>query len=130
MDILEIAHNIFCNPVKNPCSIQLDFDSNDLEVIFKQLLVIFTEGMKIFFGDENGKVDLQSISQEDFFKINQYFHSFGFYIIYDIKNLNEDDDRALLEKKYLKDYYLRLITNNCIYYISFDFYIPLTTCKK
>lgn len=148
MDILELAHVIFSKPPKNPNSIQLDFSdfisndqsndpSSNLEEypsdpskeLFQQLLMIFTEGMKYFYGDKNGKVDLSTITQNDFDKINKYFNSFGFKIFYNILPINSDNDTYyVVQKKELKDHIFRLVSNGMVYIISFDYFIANSSC--
>jgi hypothetical protein len=145
MDILELTHHIFSKQPKDPNSIQLDFsefignvESNDdnnyeqypsspSEELFKQLLMIFTEGMKMLYGDKNGQVNLENITQNNFDKVNQYFNSFGIKVIYKIIN-DDTDDYINIEKKELKNHQLRLRRNNLIYVISFDYYVH-STCR-
>ncbi len=123
MDIADICELIYSSTPKQPHSIELDFSELDLtiEEIFQQLLMIFTDGMKRFFGDENGKVDLEHISADDFKLMNEYFHSIGFSISYSINT-----EPVLKPKQSLKDYHLRLIVKNNIYVISFDI-LPIKT---
>lgn len=127
MDILEISYEIFTKPVQPKHSIQLDFSDFDLTTgtLFKELLIMFTEGMKILFGDSNGRVELSKLTQEDFFKIKEYFNSFGIDITYYITTTDDVDTfnrYNSVEKEHLKNYYLRLVSNEngMAYYISFD----------
>ncbi len=133
MDILEITRTIVSQPPKEPNSIQLDFSDAEQNVtskeLFETLLMMFTEAMKILYGDLNGKVNLANVTHEDFNKINEYFHSFGFNVDYNIRPLNDIEQPDYREKKELKDHYMRLRSNNMLYLISFDFYIANTTCK-
>lgn len=121
-DIIKLTKIIFSNPPKEPNSIHLDFTDFGLEELFQQLLMMFTEGMKMFYGDNNGKVDLTRLSENDFSKIQKYFQSFGFDVSYKIKPLNYFEPSSLNTKKELKDHCLRLRTQNCIYIVSFDYY--------
>jgi len=133
MDILEITRAIVSQPPKESNSIQLDFSDVDHDIsskeLFETLLMMFTEAMKILHGDSNGRVNLGNVTHEDFNKINEYFHSFGFNVNYNIRPLNEIEQPDYKEKKELKDHYMRLRSNNIMYVISFDFYIANTTCK-
>ena len=133
MDIVEITRTIFSKPPKDSNSIQLDFSDADHNLsskeLFEVLLMMFTEGMKTLFGDNNGKVNLGNVTHNDFNKINEYFHSFGFNVDYNIRQLNAVEQADYTEKKELKDHYMRLRSNNMMYIISFDFYIANTTCK-
>lgn len=125
-DYLSFSEQLFNNPPKGPNQIQLEMfdESMTSEEIFQELLMIFTEGMKIKFG-ENDRVDLSKITENDFNLINEYFKSFGFNIFYDIKPLNQDNRRQETDnlKENVNDYYFRLVSNNLVYYISFDFYL-------
>ena len=130
MDIIEITHAIFSKLPNEPNSIHLDFTEFklDSEALFKELLMMFTEGMKILHGDKNGKVDLTKLDENDFFKINQYFRSFGYKVSYNIKPIGYFEQSHLNEKKELKDHFLRLRTDNSIYIVSFDFFIGDDNC--
>lgn len=130
MDILDITKEIFNKPIKKPFEIHLDFsdpnkdskDSGNLDFLFKQLLIIFTEGMKILYGDNNKKVNLTVLTETDFEKVNRYFNSFGFRISYHIEPKESKYEPNVGEKKNLKDFFLRLRTEYCLYFISFDQY--------
>lgn len=70
MDVYEIAKNLYTNPdftYKN-CVIH----NTDLKNYFEMLILIVTEGLKLFFGDEEKKVDLNTLSHKDFLKIKEY----------------------------------------------------------
>ncbi len=137
MDILDIAREIFSKPPKEPNSVQLDFSefayqetqTQDTEIIFKSLLTMFTEGMKILYGTEEGKVDLTQVSEKDFLKTQEYFQSFGFNICCQILQPNQVLPIDLADKVKLSDHYLRLKTDNMTYIISFDYYLAPIPCK-
>lgn len=87
-NIIDIAHQLFTNDVQPPNSIQLQFD-HDLEngvdqeeVISKMLLTILTEGLKLKFGDFNGKVDLTKLTANNFNTIGEYIKSIGYEPIF------------------------------------------------
>ena len=132
MDSLEIIRTIISEPPKPANSIQLEFSDIENNItskeLFELLLMMFTEAMKVLYG-ENGRVELSKISRNNFNRINEYFNSFGFTINYEILPENDTTKIDYVEKKELKDYYMRLKSNNLLYIISFDFYICNTTCK-
>lgn len=107
MNISNLAKNIFLDDIKPIKSIQIDFeDTCNSKELFKSLVSIFTEGMIILFGN-NGTVDLNTISSDEFIKIIQYFKSFGIHIfvhkfyIKQIENMeNNTKDNKLLNYKY------------------------------
>ena len=47
--------------------------------IFEQLLMIFVDGLKYFYGKDN-KVDINKLSEEDFEKVNEYFISMNYSV--------------------------------------------------
>ena len=47
--------------------------------IFEQLLMIFVDGLKYFYG-ENGKVNINSLKKEDIEKVNEYFISMNYSV--------------------------------------------------
>ncbi len=135
MDIVDISFRIFNSLPQDPCTIQLDFSDPGINVdyplVFEQLIILFTQGMKILYGDSQGKVDLTQLEEKHFSKMKEYFKSFGFDVFYKIKNLNEENIAETTDKKEsLSDYFLNLKTVQCIYMIYFDFYINPTTCKE
>ncbi len=132
MDIIEIAQEIFSKPPKESNSIQLDFSDFKLNIegLFQQLLMMFTEAMKIHYGNEGNKVDLSRLSLQDFAKINQYFNSFGFSVYHKVKPVNFIEPPDTKEKKVLKDYYVRLRSGARMYILSFDHFIGNTTCHN
>jgi hypothetical protein len=86
MNIEEIAYNIFSGSPKSPKSVQLQLPANCKDVyqeIFNIMLELFHYGMVKFHGNE-GKVDLNQVTEDDLFKMRQYFWSFGFEIFYKI----------------------------------------------
>ena len=50
---------------------------------FEQLLMIFVDGLKYFYGI-NGKVDINKLTKEDIEKVNSYFLSMNYEVQLDI----------------------------------------------
>lgn len=137
IDIDDMINNIFTNKPQDIKSIQLSFDVNDEYELFKILVDILTHGLKILFGDENDKVDINTITENDFKTIEKYFNSFGFDIKYkydiplDQLNIEENTELPRLDdsntenedngKNQLRLYYFTLKTDNIKYEISFDY---------
>jgi|TARA_B100000575_G_scaffold293977_2_gene307341 hypothetical protein len=48
--------------------------------IFEQLLMIFVGGLKYFYGNSRGKVDITELSQENIEKVNEYFLSMNYKV--------------------------------------------------
>jgi hypothetical protein len=137
IDIDDMINNIFTNEPQDIKSIQLSFDVTDEYELFKILVDILTHGLKILFGDENDKVDINTITETDFKTIEKYFNSFGFDIKYkydiplDKLNIDENTELPSLDdsnteneddgKNQLRLYYFTLKTDNIKYEISFDY---------
>jgi hypothetical protein len=137
IDIDDMINNIFTNEPQDMKSIQLSFDVNDEYELFTILVDILTHGLKILFGDENDKVNINTITENDFKTIEKYFNSFGFDIKYkydiplDKLNINENTELPSLNdsktenmgdgENQLRLYYFTLKTYNIKYEISFDY---------
>ena len=90
------------------------------------MLQCLTEALKLWHGDQEGKVDLNSLSVQDFERVNYYFNSFGIRVILD--KFHEDDYDSMIERHFsqelltvLKDFRFKLKVDQTIYVIYFDF---------
>lgn len=122
---------VFKNEPKPIKSINLEFETDNLKELFENLLDIFTQGMKIQYGNETGIVDLSSLTQDNIINFNKYFNSFGIKLLIDIEdkpiisgfnyqqikytNFNITNNTKLNELK------LPFLSNGIVYIISFDF---------
>ena len=52
--------------------------------IFEQLLMIYVDGLKYFYKDTEGKVDVNLLTNEDILKIQEYFQSMNYKVNIDI----------------------------------------------
>ena len=96
---------------------------------FEQLLMIFVDGLKYFYG-ENDKVDINSLNTDDIRKVNKYFLSMNYEVQLDIfPTMNEyifkhpnyfKNQQHITSKTELKDYYYEVYgKDNCVFRISF-----------
>ena len=105
MEIKQLADNVFRHPVKGENSISLEFECiENPKDLFETFLELFTEGMKILFGN-NGQVDLTSLNKEQFSLIQKYFKSMRitlYYHVFHIKQIeNLENSRSNnIEVKY------------------------------
>ena len=97
--------------------------------IFEQLLMIFVDGLKYFYGKDN-KVDINKLVKEDFEKVNEYFISMNYSV--DLKvfetmneyqfkfpNYFKNQEHIRPETK-LEDFYYEIFNNdNKAFRISF-----------
>ncbi len=97
---------------------------------FEQLLMIFVDGLKYFYG-ENGKVDINKLTKEDIQKVNSYFLSMNYEVYLEIfPTMNEymfkhpnyfKDQKHITNETELKDYYYEVYgKDNCVFRISFQ----------
>ena len=130
IDISNFIEMIYSNNPQPPKSIFASFvdeNSNDnLEGLFEILLVIFTDGMKKFYGkNENGilKVNLEQLTENDFNKINQYMNSFGIECKYLVESLNNLSNDVIIsdKKNNLSDYFFKINCQNFSFTISFNY---------
>ena len=97
---------------------------------FEQLLMIFVDGLKYFYGI-NGKIDIHKLTKEDIQKVNEYFLSMNYEVQLDIfPTMNEyifkhpnyfKDQQHITNDIILKDYYYEVYgKDNCVFRISFQ----------
>tara|TARA_B100001123_G_C15183505_1_gene976310 strand:+ start:875 stop:1261 length:387 start_codon:yes stop_codon:yes gene_type:complete len=124
------SKKIYEGDPKEPNSIQIVFSKDEVdeqydlnEKIFKMLLEIFHDGMRKF-NLKDDQVNLKELSDEDFYKIRQYFWSIGFDVFYNLKinnvQIRTTDDKT--KKSDLKDYFLNLSIDEYFFTIFFDYY--------
>tara|TARA_B110001469_G_scaffold127841_1_gene151064 strand:- start:9970 stop:10401 length:432 start_codon:yes stop_codon:yes gene_type:complete len=130
----ELVDTLFNNPPKDPKSFSISFvnkDSiTDLKEVFENLLILFTEGMKILYGN-NGKVNLDTLTENDINNYNKYMNSIGLKLLVDIRVLEEGINQDYSKFKYsninitsrtkLNELKLPFLTQRRVYIISFDF---------
>ena len=97
--------------------------------IFEQLLMIFVDGLKYFYG-ENDKVDINKLSEEDIKKVNEYFISMNYSVNLEVfPTMNEykfkfpnyfKNHEHITNETKLEDFYYEIFgEQNCAYRISF-----------
>ena len=125
VDLKELASIIFNKEIKEKSYYSVQFDSiENLNDLYENLLMFFTEGMKILFGI-NGKVDLFSLTSEDFVKFNKYMNSIGINCIFNIYDESEYDkmfkENFMIKiKKTLSDYRFKIKIKNKIFVLFFE----------
>lgn len=121
---------LFNNSPKPQKSINLEFQKDNLKDLFEDLLDIFTQGMKIKYG-ENNKVDLSKLNENNIKEFNKYFNSFSINLNiiiepYNFLNsnkyeLNRYNKINITNKTKLNELKLPFLSNNIVYIISFNF---------
>ena len=132
MDPVNFAETIFANEVKLPKSIEIECEDMDICDLFEYLLVVMTNGLKIKYGNGDGKVDLTNLSYDNLKVINQYFHSFGFECMYVIYPIDAENDINFNNISYqhievtnntkITDMCFPIKVKDKIYAIGFDYY--------
>ena len=90
----EFINYLYSNPPKSNGEVKLELPLNEPDKNlglheFEQLLMIFVDGLKYFYG-ENDKVDINKLTKEDIQKVNNYFLSMNYEINLEIfPTLNE-----------------------------------------
>lgn len=128
---------LFSHPVKEPNTIKLELAPPEKGVhiglhIFQELLQIFVDGLKYFFSDKDeGKVDINSLTEENIDLMKRYFLSIGFQLIIDVftpdNYISKPDifnDKSLIKENTMLDEYFYEITiydSEKIYRVSFKF---------
>lgn len=97
--------------------------------IFEQLLMIYVDGLKYFYG-ENDKVDINKLSQEDIENVNKYFISMNYSVNLEIfptmndykfkfPNYFKNQEHIKKDTK-LEDFYYEIFgMNNKVFRVSF-----------
>jgi hypothetical protein len=117
IDFDDFIRTVFENPPKEPHSIVISMDCEDLSGLYERLITTFHESSIILFGDENQKVNLKELTAADMNRINQYFNSFG------VEVLCKACHQALVEniKRFVQDIPEEPISNKDLIEIEMDY---------
>lgn len=138
MDPVTFAETIFTQRVKPPKSIEIECEEMDIGDLFEYLLIVMTNGLKIKYGNNEGKVDLTELSDSNLKMINDYFHSFGFECMYIVYPIGAEQDINFNKISYqnmnmtmntkITDMCFPIKVKDKIYVIGFNYYtLPYTT---
>ena len=126
----DMVNKVFVNTPKPEKSIYISLDSYGLKDSFEMLLTFFVDGMKIKYGDNNEKVNLDSLTYDDFNYLNKCMNSIGVkvdldivsHIDYLIKYNNFKDYSKIVysNSTTLKDLKVSFFTELKCYIINFD----------
>ena len=130
----DFKHFLFSKPPQEKNSIKLELDNPNIKIglhIFQELLMIFTDGMKYLFGDEN-HVNITNLTKENIDLINKYFESLGFNVFVKDFTIHTYLDNMKLPNYFtnqglinddtpLKDIYYETYVGDLIYRVYFDF---------
>lgn len=123
IDCDRFIYLLFNNPPAEKKSITATFisDSNlDIQELFKILMYVFSEGMKILYGDKNGHVNLDNLRAGDFREINKYFQSFSIDCKYEINDLDYVSERKATQEN-LSDIKIFIKTEKFYYSFWFNY---------
>jgi hypothetical protein len=92
MNIKELANKVFSTLPQEENSINVEFEFIEkTEELFETFLELFTEGMKILYG-ENDQVDLSVLSIKEFKKVEKYFKSMRIKLYYHIFHIQQIEE--------------------------------------
>ena len=131
-----LVETIFISPLRGERYYNLEF-TEDLELLdlFELLLMTFTNGSKILYGNENGVVDLSTWNETHITEMCARFHSIGFDCkILVFPNIEEFIKSGIVAYKEimirpstkLNDMYFAIQCKGVVYVIQFDL-LPLTS---
>lgn len=133
LDAYEIADKIFSD--NNEFNKNFSFENVDTKTFFEMLLIITVEGLKKFYGNNEGKVDITILSKEDINKINKYLEKINIKLIFtilDTLTYTLYNSNSLLEnftdvnitndtKISSLNYVIKKHELNLVYIVNFDF---------
>ena len=108
-ELYEMAEGINCDQMR-------EF----IQELFKILMYVFSEGMKILYGDRNGNVNLDNLRAGDFREINKYFQSFSIDCKYEINDLDYVSERKATQEN-LSDIKIFIKTEKFYYSFWFNY---------
>jgi hypothetical protein len=130
---------LFSNDPKPKDSIQLEVPvieegKNKHHHTFEQLLMIFVDGLKYFYGNDQGKVTLEELEEDDIQVVNRYFESMNFKVLvsvfptvfeYQFKypNYLQEPDKITDETNLCDFFYEVFVKDNVVYRIQFDYLV-------
>jgi len=130
IELEDLVITLFSNPPGAPNSHSISFDTGNLIQLFESLLIIFTNGMKLLFGNSNGVVELDKLEERDIELFQKYFNSIGFLFYFDVFEDTNDNRDKTQEMKYtnlnldnnsqLRELYFPLLVKDKIYLINFN----------
>jgi hypothetical protein len=100
--------------------------------IFEQLLMIFVDGLKFFYGNREGRVDVNELGTRDIARMNRYFHSLNYSVHVDLFETVHDyqfrypnyfkNQETITSALTLSDLYYEIFGyNNRVFRISFEY---------
>ena len=105
LDAYEISNLLYNNKFDN-INVDITVNNHDLNTYFEMCIIITVEGFKFFFSDKNNIVNIETLSLEDFNKINKYLNKL--HINMTLKIFNKED----FEKQNFINYENLIINNN------------------
>lgn len=89
-DLNELAQHLFTNSAQPANSIQLQTELLEVKDLFNMLLELFLTGMNIMFKPEDGsKIDIESLSTEQVWAMQQRLQSIGFQVFYEVTPIED-----------------------------------------
>jgi hypothetical protein len=109
----------------------LDEGKNTHLHIFEQLLMIYVQGLKHLWSDEDGKVDLTKLTEDNISLMKRYFESINYSVTIEVFDLQTyqfkfpdyfKNQEHITEKTFLSDFFYETQGSDTnMYRISFDY---------
>ena len=131
----DFINYLFSDSPKDVGEVKLELPLNEINKNlglheFEQLLMIFVDGLKYFYG-ENDKVDINKLTESDIQKVNEYFLSMNYKVNLEVFPTMNDyqfkfpnyfkDQKHIKNDTELKDFYYEIFgEQNKAFRISFQ----------
>jgi hypothetical protein len=110
----------------------LEYDIHPALHIFQELLMIFVDGLKYFYGGDDGRVDINQLLMTDIERVKEYFVSMSYRPIVETFETIHDykfrfpnyfkDKHKIIPECVLKDFFYEIYgKQNRVFRISFDY---------
>lgn len=118
----DFAMRLFSDEPQAPKTIPTFFaiDEDDDCAIFEILLIIFTEGLKLWYSTP---IVISNITPQDFIKLQTYFHSFGYNVTLNIANVTQYtrvNNKSYNNETKLENMKFQMIEETKLYTIQFS----------
>lgn len=140
IDFDDLIETVFTSSIKEPYHYNISFtDELEIKDLFEFLLMTFTNGSKILYGDTNNKVNINEWDVNIISDINRRFNSLGFkcqiQVFHSVEayfdtGIRSYRDITITSTTHLNELYFSIKCENMIYVINFDYLTTLPTLNN
>lgn len=97
----QFVETFFSQEPKQSGHVSISLDCDTIQDLFEKLVLLFKDGLVYFYGDNNKKINLESLSSEQIAFINRYFHSFRINVNFKVVSIKdiENYENEILDAK-------------------------------